>query len=50
MASAIWTIGASMQVYSTSWWCAAMALMTLGERLWRWAIEAPMAACGPSTS
>ena len=33
MASAIWTIGASMQVYSTSWWWAAMALMTLGEQV-----------------
>ena len=27
-----------------------MALMTLNGRLWRWAIAAPMAACGPSTS
>jgi hypothetical protein len=41
MASAIWTTGASRQVYSTSWWCAAIALMTLGDRLWRCAIEAP---------
>ena len=46
MASAIWTMGASRQVYSTSWWCAAMALMTFGERSWRAAISAPMAACG----
>ena len=38
IASAIWTIGASRQVYSTSWWCAAIALITLGDRLWRWAI------------
>ena len=35
MASAIWTMGASWQVYSTSWWCAAMALTALGERLCR---------------
>ena len=32
MASAIWTMGASTQVYSTSWWCAAMPLMTFGGR------------------
>ena len=32
-------MGASRQVYSTSWWWAAIALMTLGERLWRWAID-----------
>ena len=38
MASAIWTMGASTQAYSTSWWCAAMALMTFGGRLWRCAI------------
>ena len=28
IASAICTMGASMQAYSTSWWCAAIALMT----------------------
>ena len=39
-----------MQAYSTSWWCAAMALTTLNERLCFWATAAPMAACGPSTS
>ena len=50
MASATWTIGASRQAYSTSWWWAAMALTTLNGRLWRWAMAAPMAACGPSTS
>ena len=50
IASAIWTMGASMQAYSTSWWCAAIAFTTRIERLWRWAIWAPMAACGPSTS
>ena len=38
MASAIWTIGASMHAYSTSWWCAAMPLMTFIGRLWRRAI------------
>ena len=38
IASAIWTIGASMQAYSTSWWWAAMPLTTFIGRLWRWAI------------
>ena len=50
MASAIWTMGASMQAYSTSWWCAAMAFVTLGGRPLRCAICPPIAACGPSTS
>src|SRR5512141_274041 len=50
MSSATWTIGASMQAYSTSWWCAAMLLTTLNGMLCFWAIDAPMAACGPSTS
>ena len=38
IASATWTIGASRQAYSTSWWWAAIPLMTLNGRLWRWAI------------
>src|SRR6478752_6038212 len=35
IASATWTIGASRQAYSTSWWWAAMPLTTLNGRLWR---------------
>ena len=33
MASATWTIGASRQAYSTSWWWAAMALTTLHRQV-----------------
>ena len=33
MASATWTIGASRQAYSTSWWCAAMALIDLERQV-----------------
>ncbi len=47
MASAIWTIGDSTHAYSTSWWCAAMPLMTFIGRLWRAAIWAPMRGVRP---
>ena len=50
IASATWTIGASMQAYVTSWWWAAMPFTTRIGRLWRWAMAAPIAAWGPSTS
>ena len=33
MASATWTIGASRQAYSTSWWCAAMPLIDLERQV-----------------
>ena len=33
IASAIWTIGASRQVYSTSWWWAAMRVDDLGREV-----------------
>ena len=39
-----------MQANSTSWWWAAMQFTILNGMLCFWAIDAPMAACGPSTS